>query len=331
MSIEKSNVPILDMARPLEELATACRQACETHGFFYISNHGVPSETIDKHAKYQKSFFSLSLEQKMKIVADHNNRGYTPLGNETLDPKASRGGDLKEGLYFGREVEKSELPLHGPNQWPAESLLPGYRAAVEDYMDCLTRLGYRLLPLIALSLNLSQDYFLPYFSESPMIFLRPLHYPPIPSSEAAGIFAAGAHSDYGFLTILWTDGTPGLQIYMESSGWMDVEPLPDTFIVNLGDMLERWTGGRFASTRHRVINTAGKERYSCAFFFEPSFTSIVSPIPLPEDDQEEAKNEREGTLYQEKLQRYPPIMSGAYLLEKYAATQDKFSIKAPSN
>ena len=197
-------------------------------------------------------------------------------------------------------------------------------------MDHLTRLGYRLLPLIARSLNLHQDYFLPFFSEAPMIFLRPLHYPPIPSSESKGIFAAGAHSDYGFLTILWTDGTPGLQIYLESKGWMDVNPLPGAFIVNLGDMLERWTGGKFASTRHRVVNTYGRERYSCAFFFEPSFTSIVSPIPLPEDDEGLQTSLKPSELMRKKLQVYPPIMSGAYLLEKYAATQDKFSIALPN-
>jgi isopenicillin N synthase-like dioxygenase len=314
-------VPLLDLALPPEELATTCRDACELHGFMFIANHGIPQAVIDAHAAAQRRFFSLPPDRKSTILADANNRGYTPPGDETLDPKHSSQGDAKEGLYFGREVPADHpdavLPLHGPNQWPDEAVLglPGYRDTVEAYLKAVTALGMRLLPVVATALGLSPTAFEPYFHK-PMTFLRPLRYPPVRSDEAKGQFAAGAHSDYGFLTLLWTDGTPGLQIQYKGD-WIDVTPPKvDTeggvFIVNLGDMLERWSGGRFASTVHRVINPSGAERHSCAFFFEPFFDAVVEPVP---GSSEEA------------LQKYPAITSGRYLLDKYAATHAAYAEK----
>ncbi|GIL87645.1 hypothetical protein Vretimale_14674 [Volvox reticuliferus] len=179
--------------------------------------------------------------------------------------------------------------------------------------------------------------------DRPMVTLRPLHYSGEVSDPGAGVFGAGAHTDYGMLTILATDDTPGLQIWTgpdvasrsasnisnansgggswgerEGAGageegaataggrWRDVEPIAGAFIINLGDMLERWTNGRYRSTLHRVINTSGRERYSIAFFFEPNFDAEVAVLPVccgPDDPP-----------------RYPPTTAGQHLLDKYAAT-----------
>lgn len=315
-------VPLLDLALPPDELAQTCRAACEQHGFLFIANHGVPAAVIAAHAAAQRRFFALPPAAKATILADANNRGYTPPGEETLDPEHSTAGDAKEGLYFGREVPADSpdaaLPLHGPNQWPDEAALglPGYRAIVETYIEAMTALGMRLLPVVATALGLPPDAFAPFFLK-PMTFLRPLRYVPTPSDEAAGRFAAGGHSDYGFLTILRTDGTPGLQIKFHGD-WIDVTPpeVPSSeggvFIVNLGDMLERWSGGRFASTVHRVVNPGGRERHSCPFFFEPSFDAVVAPVA--------------GSSEAVKI-KYPPITSGQYLLDKYAATHAGYAAK----
>ncbi|GFR50656.1 hypothetical protein Agub_g12905, partial [Astrephomene gubernaculifera] len=290
-------VPVIDMGLPEEEAAALVRTACTDSGFFYVRNHGVPQTLIDATFEQQRALFSQPMETKMALLQDSNNRGYTPFREETLDPARQKHGDTKEGFYFGREVPadspEASKPLHGPNQWPDPALLPHYRQVTWQYYEALYQLALRLLPLLALSLGLPADYFAPFF-QRPTVALRPLHYAAEVSEPGAGVFGAGAHTDYGMITILATEEVPGLQIWLpherghmraqpcapgalrgeegEGAGcgrWWDVPPLPGTFVINLGDLLERWTNGHYRSTLHRVINTSGRERYSIAFFFEP--------------------------------------------------------------
>lgn len=244
-------------------------------------NHGVSAELVQDMFEAQRQFFSLPLAAKEEIRSDANNRGYTPMGDETLNPSESKRPDTHEGLYFGRDLPADSpecaRPLHGPNQWPREALLPGYKATTAAYFAALADLGMRTLPVLALSLGLARDHFDAAFSQ-PMLALRPLHYNAEPSSVADGVLAAGAHSDYGCLTFLMTDGTPGLQL-KSGAEWVDVPQLPGAFITNLGDMLERWTNGLYRSTLHRVVNTTGRERFSIPFFFEPNFDTVVEALP----------------------------------------------------
>ncbi|KAG2482592.1 hypothetical protein HYH03_018476 [Edaphochlamys debaryana] len=323
--------PLIDMSLPEPQAAAQVAAACARSGFFYVTHHGVPQELVDAVFEQQRAVFALPQEDKMALLQDRNNRGYTPFREETLDPARQRHGDTKEGFYFGREVAadspEASKPLHGPNQWPDPARLPHYRQATWQYYEALYGLGMRLLRLLALSLGLPPDHFHPAF-EQPMVTLRPLHYTAEISDPGAGVFGAGAHTDYGMVTILATDTVPGLQIWLpegegaEGQGaghdaaeaapgpgrgrWWDVPPVPGAFVVNLGDMLERWTNGRYRSTLHRVVNTVGRERYSIAFFFEPSFDARVEVLPCctgPADPP-----------------RYPPTTSGQHLLDKYAAT-----------
>lgn len=301
-------VPLVSLGVPEAEAARVLHQACVERGFFYLADHGVPEQLISSAFEQQRRFFALPLEQKMQIAADSKYRGYTPMAEETLDPSRSRAGDSHEGLYFGRDIpadsEEAKLPLHGPNQWPSEELVPGYRAATEAYKAEVERVGFRVLRLLGLGLGLGPDHFLPYFSR-PMLFLRPLHYSAQQSDEAAGLYAAGAHSDYGMLTFLKTDGVPGLQICTDGATWRDVPPIEGAFIVNLGDMLCRWTNGVYRSTLHRVINSSGRERYSMPFFFEPDFDARVDALPQFLEGREP---------------RFPPTTAGGHLLERYHAT-----------
>jgi isopenicillin N synthase-like dioxygenase len=174
-------IPILDLSSNAteQELANVLNKAAIQHGFFAVRGHGISFKLIKRHLEMQKNFFSLPLEEKMKIVVDNNNRGYTPIGEETLDPSNSTVGDQREGLYFGREIPsddpRAKLPLHGPNQWPDEKNIQGYKETVEEYMQELTQFGIRLLSIVSLSLGLDRNYLNQYFKE-PMIFLRPLHY-----------------------------------------------------------------------------------------------------------------------------------------------------------
>ncbi|KAK2079184.1 hypothetical protein QBZ16_002875 [Prototheca wickerhamii] len=303
-----TQIPVVDFSQSEEVVVETWRKACLDHGFLYVKNHGIPAEVIDAFMEKQRQFFALPKEAKESIILDGNNRGYTPFLESTLDPQQSKRPDTHEGLYFGREVapdsEEGKLPLHGPNQWPAEELLPGYRAATWAYYQALTELNRRTLPVLALSLGLERRHFDPLF-ERAIASLRPLHYSAEAAAPEQGQFSAGAHCDYGCLTFLLTDGTPGLQVYLGDK-WHDVPYIPGTLVINLGDMLERWTGGRYRSTMHRVVNTSGRERFSAAFFVEPNFETVVEVFP------------------QEGGTKYEPIQCGEYILEKYRTT---YSVK----
>ncbi|WIA38103.1 hypothetical protein OEZ86_001465 [Tetradesmus obliquus] len=308
------SIPLVDLSRDEAAAAQQVYAACSGPGFFYAANHGIPQELLSELFKQMRAAFALPEQDKMAMLADENNRGYTPYAEETLDPAKQTRGDTKEGFYFGREVpadsEEGQLPLHGPNQWPPEQLLPGFRQTVTAYCDAATGLGMRLLRLLALSLGLPGGYFAPYFTH-PMVALRPLHYTAEVSSPGEGVFGAGAHSDYGMLTLLATDEVPGLQVHLNGS-WQDVQPLPGAFIVNLGDMLERWSNGIFKSTLHRVINTTGQERYSIPFFFEPNFTAKVECLPC--------------CVTEERPAAYPPTTAGEHLLAMYAQTHVGYDV-----
>ncbi|PNW78167.1 hypothetical protein CHLRE_10g466700v5 [Chlamydomonas reinhardtii] len=315
------DVPIIDMSAPEAAAAAAVRAAAAGSGFFYVTQHGVSDQLVAEAFAQQRALFALPQETKMALLQDANNRGYTPFREETLDPANQKHGDTKEGFYFGREVApdspEASKPLHGPNQWPDPALLPDYRRVTWQYYEALNALGMRLLRLLALSLDLPAEHFTPMFT-APLVTLRPLHYAAEVSDPGAGVFGAGAHTDYGMLTILATDDVPGLQIWLpdrsvdegEGQGgrgsWHDVAPVPGSFIINLGDMLERWTNGLYRSTLHRVINTTGRERYSIAFFFEPNFDTRVEVLPVCTGPGNPP--------------RYPPTTSGEHLLAKYAQT-----------
>eukprot|EP00878_Enallax_costatus_P011506 GHUV01012012.1.p1 GENE.GHUV01012012.1~~GHUV01012012.1.p1 ORF type:complete len:265 (+),score=49.98 GHUV01012012.1:753-1547(+) len=177
--VVESVIPLVDIS---QDEATAAKQvcrACTEQGFMYVTGHGIPSEQVDAVFAQLKAAFAMPLEAKQAMIADENNRGWTPFAEETLDPERQSKGDTKEGFYFGREVSpdspEGKLPLHGPNQWPPEDLLPGFRQTITDYFQALTNLGMRMLRLLALSLGLPAEYFDEYFT-SPMVALRPLHY-----------------------------------------------------------------------------------------------------------------------------------------------------------
>ncbi|KAK9843645.1 hypothetical protein WJX81_000832 [Elliptochloris bilobata] len=311
-------VSVVDLSEPEATVAARVREACLSSGFFYVVNHGISEALVTEVFEQNHAFFALPAEQKRYILADCNNRGYTPMAEETLDPANQREGDTKEGLYFGREVApgspEAHLPLHGPNQWPPEDLLPRYREVTEAYLAALLALSFRLLRALAIALDLAPEHFRPYF-DPPSPFLRPLRYAARASAPEQGVFGAGAHSDYGMLTLLRTDDAPGLQVRPEPGGsWHPVAPRPGAFIVNLGDMLERWTNGLFRSTLHRVCTAGDRDRYSIAFFFDPAFSARVECLPTCCSDTRPAK--------------FPPTTSGEYLLGRYAATHSGYDAGA---
>ena len=312
-------VPLIDFGPFLvgdlqarREVAEAIGRACRDIGFFYLKNHGVPESLVAGSFAEAKRFFDQPMARKREIAIERSacHRGYFAVGGENLDPaKQTEAGDLKEGIKIGRDLGPAHprvtqgLALHGPNQWPAG--LPGWRDAMQRYFDALEDLGRQIMRAFALALGLEEEHFTALLTE-PMTTLGPLHYPPQSGRITEKQIGAGAHTDFGCLTILAQDPVGGLQVRNAAGKWIDAPPIPGTFVVNIGDMMARWTNDRFASTRHRVINASGRERYSMPFFFDPNFEADVVVLPTCSGPDDPPK--------------YPPTTGGQHLLDKINET-----------
>jgi len=260
-------------------VAGQIQAACRDRGFFYVTGHGVPAELLEELAAASAEFFALPVADKMEIAMERGGRawrGYFPVGGELTSGQP----DLKEGLYFGTELPGDDprvlagLPLHGGNLFPRQ--VPRLRELVLSYLDALTSLGQSVLAGVALSLGLDAGYFATGYTADPTILFRIFSYPPSPP-EAAG-WGVGEHTDYGLLTLLAQDDSGGLQI-AAPEGWIEAPPIPGTLVCNIGDMLDRLTGGWYRSTPHRVRNLSGHARLSFPFFFDPGFAAEVPPLP----------------------------------------------------
>ncbi|KAL4602409.1 hypothetical protein ACB092_10G051400 [Castanea dentata] len=305
---EALKLPIIDLTSP-DRISTASsiRQACIDYGFFYLLNHGIEEELLGKVFEESKKFFLLPLEEKMKMPRKEH-RGYTPLYAEKLDPTSSSKGDPKESFYIG-PLEDITTPVN-LNQWPSEEILPSWRRMMESFYKKLLSAGKRLLSLIALALNVEEDFFEKVGAlDKPNAFLRLLHYPGELGSSDDEIYGSSAHSDYGMVTLLATDGVQGLQVCREKFKqpriWEDVLPVDGALIVNIGDIMERWTNCLFRSTLHRVM-LSGKERYSAAFFLDPNPDCMVECL--------------ESCCSESSPPRFPPIRGGDYVQERLRLT-----------
>lgn len=280
-------VPVIDVSALVagtpgrSVVAAEIARACRAQGFFYVTGHGVDRATCDRLVAVSRRFFALDEGTKMQwrmSLGGRAWRGYFPAGGELTSGRP----DWKEGLYFGSELAeehalvRARAPLHGRNLFPT---LPGFREAVLAYLDALTRLGHALMEGIALSLGLDARYFADRHTADPLILFRVFNYPSRPAPAGGRVeWGVGEHSDYGFLTILWQDDVGGLQVKTREE-WIDAPPLPESFVCNIGDMLDRVTGGLYRSTPHRVaLNTSGRDRLSMPFFLDPHFEARVRPI-----------------------------------------------------
>jgi isopenicillin N synthase-like dioxygenase len=263
-------LPVIDLRDP--EVPAQIESACTSTGFFYVSGHGVPPSLRSALDTAAREFFALPAGVKREIEMSAGGRawrGWFPVGGELT----SGAPDLKEGLYFGSELPAGHpLPLHGPNLFPRQ--VPALRPLVLAYLEELTRVAQEVLQGVALSLGLAADYFSAGYTADPTVLFRIFHYPP---ADGPG-WGVGEHTDYGLLTLLLQDDSGGLQVHTPA-GWIDAPPLPDTFVCNIGDMLERLTNGWYRSTPHRVRNTSGQDRLSFPFFFDPAFSATVPPLP----------------------------------------------------
>jgi isopenicillin N synthase-like dioxygenase len=279
-------IPVLDLARadagPQAEraLAAELRQAAIDVGFFYIVGHGVPQSVVDDAFAIAGKFFAWPLERKQAIAVDQRHRGFLSVGGAKMSDRAKP--DLKESFLFGVDLPLSDpdviagKPLMGPNQWPAD--MPDMQTIVDHYAAAVRACGNRILRLFAIALDLPADYFVPLFAK-PLARGSLLYYPPQPPAMGLDQFGVSAHTDYGALTFVCQGEIGGLQVRNRAGEWVEAPPLPSSFVVNIGDLMARWTNDVFVSTPHRVVNTSGRERYSIAYFFDPYIDAVIEAIP----------------------------------------------------
>jgi isopenicillin N synthase-like dioxygenase len=306
-------IPVIDLAdSDVQSVARKVRHACENSAFFYIANHGVAPEVVEGAFSVARTFFQLPLEEKMKVYKSRFHRGYLPLGT-TQYPGQKK--DLKASFDFGVDLPLDDpdvvagVPLHGPNQWPD---MPGFRAALEAYSAGVNAAGMKLMRVLAISLDLEQDFFTKFYSK-PSILSRVIHYPK-PEEADSEEFGIGAltHTDYGHITILAQDPAGGLEVQLPGGEWIAAPYVQDTFVVNLGDLTARWTNDVYRSNPHRVVNRLNRDRMSIPTFMNPNHRAVVACIPTCTGPGNPPK--------------YEPVLAGDYVSNKIRANQ---GYKAP--
>jgi isopenicillin N synthase-like dioxygenase len=315
-------VPVIDLGAPEATNARAIDEACRTVGFFQIVGHGLDPDVEQRAWRVAREFFALPVDEKLSVaIPEGDAYGYGPFAIERL--AASRGDrtppDLKEtfsvGPFDGPPAgldDPAAAFVYSPNRWPAA--LPDMEPVVRAYYQALAVLVERVMSLMAVGLGLRPDYFVPFIDRHTSA-LRALHYPDLRGRGVEpGQLRAGAHSDYGTLTLLRQDSAlGGLQVRDVDGEWHDVPSLPGSYVVNVGDALERWTNDAWRSTLHRVVVPPADvdrdcSRQSIAFFHNANWDARIECIPT--------------CLAPGDVPRYPPVGAGRHLMEKFRSTQN---------
>ena len=282
----------------LDIVARQVRHASETVGFFYLAGHPVPQALIDAAFDASREFHAIPLEEKLALKINENNIGYLPVNqsmqrhstvhkatrpnfNESFFISHDRGADHPDAL--------AGTPLRGRNQWPAGHEC--MRSTMVRYMKAMEALGERTLPVLARALGMPGDHFAPFFQDEAHITTRFLHYPPQETDDDEQ-FGQGPHTDNSFITFLAREDTPGLAVRLPNGEWLAPPVIPGTFLVNLGNIMKRWSNDRFLSTPHGVLNDSGKDRYSIAFFYSPNVASAIECLPTCVSDANPARYPR---------------------------------------
>lgn len=282
-----STIPVVEFGRAREprvpfvvhnERARQIADICHEVGFFVVTDHGVPAEVITGAFGASRAFFAMPEVDKLSIDKRKSPhfRGWEPVGAESTNNRP----DLREQIDLWTDHQphggKGAPYFHllGPNQWPAEELVPGFRPAIETWFSEVGALANDLMRTLAVGLGLAPEYFEGMFGDTRMSLTKLIHYPKTPPSG----FGVNGHHDTGFLTVLASDGTAGLQVQNPDGRWIPVPDIPGGLVVNLGEMLQAMTGNYFVATPHRVV--AENERYSMGYFHGPSLDVPLHRLPL---------------------------------------------------
>ena len=274
-----SAIPVIDIT-PLRDgsdavtVAKALHAASQGMGFIYIKGHGIQDETIKAAYASALAFFRHSTTEKSKVTVSTKHRGWLPQGGVVM--AAGVNADLKESFIWGTEdTDENTLedhPLRGTNRWPA--FVPELQKHAMDYFNQAQEVALHLMRGFALGLNLEEGFFL-RSNLAPLSRASFVYYPSQSKNLGMQQFGAGPHTDFGVLTILCQDAVGGLQIEDIDGKWIEAPPIKGSLVVNVGDLLSRWTDGTYRSTKHRVINNSGSERLSLVLAYDPDPDTII--------------------------------------------------------
>ena len=309
-TIEIEKIPVIDV-KPLRagtfenaySVALEIRQAAEEIGFFYIRNHGVPESVIKQSYSAAKDFFNLPKVVKNNVKINSNHHGYLCFGEAKMEQ--AKSVDLKESFVWGLDLPDEhpsvtmENPFLGRNQWPVE--IPEFKKSVYPFFEAGLQCGLDMMRAFALGMGLPEDSFLKATDE-PIARSSIIHYPPQSEDLGEEQFGVAPHTDYGCLTLLWQDQVGGLEVQNREGEWVTAHPIDNTLVVNVGDLLMRWTNEGFISTPHRVVNRKGQERYSMVIAWDPNFDTIVDPSIVCQNGA---------------LPLYSPLSCGDYVLSRF--------------
>ena len=282
-----SNIPVIDLEPwwagtpgSRQSLSREVNTVCHETGFFYLVNHGITRDTCDRYMDMLQRFFALPQREKARIdkAGSPHFRGWEKLGSERTNNEI----DYREQLDIGVEQpalahpEPYYMALHGPNQWPDEKLIPGFRETVSGFIESLSELSRQLLRIMSLSLGLDEHHIERVFGENPCPYTKLIRYP----RTLQGGRGVGVHKDSGFLTLLLQDQHPGLEAQSNTNQWHAVDAMPGSLVVNTGELLQLVTHNYFIATPHRVVNTHAEPRFSSAFFYSPDLNTRLDPLPI---------------------------------------------------
>jgi isopenicillin N synthase-like dioxygenase len=315
-------IPVIDLApyfrggdAEKRRVARRIDDACTEVGFFTIVGHGVPEDEIQKVRQATVDFFALPLAEKLKVERppDKISRGYNGLGDRALSYSMGKASppDIQEAYAFGPELQveaalddRFATRMLAPNRWPERPV--DFKRVMLGYADAMARLRVDLMRIMAVALGIDEDFFTEKFERSATV-TRLVRYPAVTETPLPGQLRAGEHTDYGVVTFVRGDDTPGgLQVKHRNGGWIDVHPAPGSFVCNLGDMMMRWTNDRWVSTLHRVAvpppDVVPQDRISLVSFQQPNPNAVIRCIA--------------GSTGANAAEKYPPITSGQYYLDK---------------
>ncbi|MEM9139958.1 MAG: 2-oxoglutarate and iron-dependent oxygenase domain-containing protein [Pseudomonadota bacterium] len=304
ITLEDAALPVIDLSGLYTgneaDVAKALGEAARTSGFFYITNHGIPQDMIDALFAASKEFHAMPRSYKMRywVGFTTNHRGYVPFEENGAEfPKKINFHEAWDMSYEAPADHPDHVAgwrMTGPNVWPD---LPSWRETVSGYYDAIFALGQKMLGALALELGVDPAELRKHIT-CPTSQLRMLRYLENDAPATDDMVGIASHSDFECFTIL-LQGGPGLQVMNAEDHWVEAPPIPGTFIVNIGDIFETWSGGQFKSTQHRVVNT-GKARYSFPLFFGLDYDAVVQPLEKFRTPEVDAK--------------YPPMKAGEHLM-----------------
>ncbi|KAH0843054.1 putative 2OG-Fe(II) oxygenase family oxidoreductase [Fonsecaea pedrosoi] len=320
----------------LQELGQACRDK----GFFQLTNHGVSAELQQSIFAAAKQLFDLPLEEKLqaRLTPSTKGRGYETIGDQMLEPGAAP--DTKEAIYLGEDLPADHPRVLqgeygcGSNIFPP-SLGPGWHETCMEYFYAMTALAQEVMRALACALDIPEDYFDRFTESAPTATLRLVHYPPTPrtvsdheeNNKARG---CGAHRDFGCVTLLLQDQVGGLQVQDEETGeFLAVDPCPGAYVVNLGNLMARWTNHHYTSNTHRVMNFSPADRYSIPFFFSGNATYTLETIPGLEQRPPSALTRKFGPVI--PPEPYGPVSVTDFLRDQFVQSYKRASDYRPES